>query len=105
MGFESKTLCAEPNRRHLTPLQQPFFDAASPVAKVPLAVDTRGLLQSHGSAALAGVQRLGAAYVLCNLCPFYLPTEQLHSVPAASARAGANPHISVYSDDGYYSAL
>lgn len=68
---------------------------------VPFAVDTRGLLLSHESVALAGVQHLAAAYVLCNLCPFYLPTEQLHSVSAASPRAGANPHISVYPDDGY----
>lgn len=35
-------------------------------------------------------------FMLCNL-----PTEYLHSVPAASPRAGANPHISVYSDDGH----
>lgn len=99
MIFKSRTNSGEPNRRRLTPLQQMF--SLSPLLKYLFAVDTRGLLQSHESPALAGVQCLGAAYVLCNLCPFYLPTEQLHSVPAASPGAGANPHISVYSDDGY----
>lgn len=75
--------------------------------KAPLQLWTRSLPR-RASVALAGVRGglggcrcLGAAYVRCNLCPFYLPTEQLHSVPAASPRAGANPHISVYSDDGY----
>ena len=38
---------------------------------------------------------------LCHLCPVDLPTEQLHSLPAASPRAGANPDIGVYADDGY----
>lgn len=58
---------------------------------------------------LAGVQCISAAYmqhyVLCNRCRFYLPTEHLHSVPAASPRAGAYPHISIYADDGHQPAL
>lgn len=93
-----------PTRRCLTPLAaSQSHITVPPLLKSPFfAADTRGWLQSGESAErLPGVERLGAAYVLCNLCPFYLPTEQLHSVPAASPRAGANPHISVYSDDGY----
>lgn len=35
----------------------------------------------------------------------YLPSEHLHSPAADSPRAGANPHISVYSDDGHQPAL
>ena len=38
-------------------------------------------------------------FVIC--ADFYLPTEHLHSVPAASPGASANPHISVYADDGH----
>lgn len=72
--------------------------------KAPLQLWTRSLPRragERGAGGGGGCRCLGAAYVRCNLCPFYLPTEQLHSVPAASPRAGANPHISVYSDDGY----
>lgn len=50
--------------------------------------------------------RTSAAYVqyccmLCNPADFYLPTEHLHSAAAASPRACAHPHLSVYSDDGH----
>lgn len=100
LRFQSRTLSGEPGRRRLPPLQQPFFTPLSPLLKY-LLLWTHAVASEPRERALAAVRRLGAAYVLSNLCPFHLPTEQLHSVPAASARAGANPHISVYSDDGY----